>query len=150
METEISTLLNSSRTCFKINASSKKKILELIANRVEREFPHIQNHEVYDGLIEREKLGSTGIGHGVALPHCRLKNIDQALAVLMLLKEPIDYDSFDQKPVDIVLALIVPEESADQHLQLLSLLAEKFSEPEFRNNLRNTEDKTELMKKFIS
>ena len=150
MSTELNDLLSPARICYKINASSKKKILELISEHVERELPHIQHHEIFDGLIEREKLGSTGIGHGVALPHCRLNNIEHALGVLMLLNDPIDYDSFDNEPVDIVLALIVPEDSADKHLQLLSLLADKLSEPGLREKLRHTEDKSQLLEIFLS
>lgn len=150
MNTELNDLLNPARICYKINASSKKKILELISEYIERELPHIQTHEVFDGLIEREKLGSTSIGHGVALPHCRLKNIEQPMGVLILLKDPIDYDSYDNVPVDIVLALIIPEDSGDEHLQLLSQLAERLSEPEFRDNLRSTEDKAQLLETFLS
>jgi len=99
---------------------------------------------VFDRLLERERLGSTGLGEGIAIPHCRLKHCPQAIGVLFSLSEQIDYDSIDKKPVDLVFALLVPEEATDEHLQILSRLAGNFSQPEYRERLRQAQSGTEL------
>lgn len=147
---DINTVLSESRTCFKANVSSKKKALELIAQTVAREYPHVQSNDVFDALIQRERLGSTGIGHGCAIPHCRLAQIDTAIGVLMLLHHPINYDSIDKQPVDIIFAVIVPEDLTDVHLELLSQIAEKFSNEQFRQQLRQCEKKENLFELVTS
>lgn len=145
----ISNILSVSRTCFRANVSSKKKVLELIANTVANEFSHIQSNDVFDALIERERLGSTGIGHGCAVPHCRLASTDTVIGVLILLNEPINYDSLDKMPVDIIFAIIVPEECEEEHLQLLAQVAEKFSQSDFRDKLRNADQREALFETAI-
>mgnify|MGYP001763999132 FL=1 len=121
-------------------------MLEYIAQMVSNDNPQIQSHDVFDALIEREKLGSTGIGHGVALPHCRLKMIESAMAVLVLLENSFDYGSLDKQPVDIVVAVLVPEEATEMHLELLSMLAKKLSNPLVREQIRHASDKETLFK----
>ncbi len=137
-------ILSLSRTCYRANVSSKKKCLELVAQTIAGEFPQIQPNCIFDALIDRERLGSTGVGHGCAIPHCRLETTEHAIGALILLNDPIDFDSPDKIPVDIIFALTVPKEAQEQHLQLLSTIAGKLSSASFRDKLRQTSQREML------
>ena len=113
------------------DCTSKKKILEQIAHLASEKLPHLSSADVLESLMNREKLGSTGIGEGIALPHSRLPHCEDTLGALFLLDEPIDFDSIDRKPVDLVFVLLVPEEATEQHLQTLSMLAENSTNQNF-------------------
>ena len=93
--------------------------------------------EVFDCLVAREKLGSTGLGNGIAIPHGRLKGGKKTIAAFMQLQHGIEYDAVDEAPVDLLFALLVPEDSTDEHLQTLSHLAEMFSNTETLEQLRS-------------
>ena len=105
--------------------------------------------DIFERLLNRERLGSTGIGEGIAIPHCRLPACDKAFGVLLRLEQAIDYDAIDRQPVDLVFALLVPEEATDEHLQVLSMLARNFSEAEFRQALRNAPDSKQLYQRAL-
>jgi len=100
---------------------------------------------VRDALNARERLGSTGLGHGVAIPHGRSASINEARAAFVRLAEPIDFGADDHQDVDLVAALIVPAHFTDQHLKLLAELAELFSNPTLTEELRSAPDATELL-----
>jgi len=102
--------------------------------------PGLSAHHVFESLLGREKLGSTGLGHGVALPHGRSSDISQARLAVIKLARGIDYDAPDTKPVDLLFALIVPEESTEEHLQILAMLAEMLADEKFLMQLRQTSD----------
>ncbi|MEX0584265.1 MAG: PTS sugar transporter subunit IIA, partial [Natronospirillum sp.] len=89
--------------------------------------PSLEADQVFSSLIERERLGSTGFGNGIGIPHCRLKTCHEPVGILVRLAEPIDFDAMDQKKVDLLFALVVPQEANNEHLQLLSRIAERFS-----------------------
>lgn len=95
---------------------------------------------ILDALIGRERLGSTGLGHGVALPHSRLCAIEQPVAAFVSLESGVDYESIDSEPVDLVLGLLVPENCNDEHLKILAHLAKRFSDPSLRDDLRTFTD----------
>lgn len=99
---------------------------------------------ILDAFIIRERLGSTCLDHGIALPHSRIAHIDQPIAALVTLTNPIDYDNGDKPAVDIVLGLLVPEECNDEHLQILATLARRFSDATFRDTLRSFESSENL------
>ncbi|RDL45771.1 PTS fructose transporter subunit IIA [Marinomonas piezotolerans] len=107
----------------KQQVTSKKRVLEQLSEAIGSRL-HCHAEEVYDALLGREKLGSTGIGSGIAIPHCRLEQANQAAIVIMSLDEPIDFDSIDRKPVDLIFALIVPPHQCDDHLATLAEIAE--------------------------
>jgi PTS system nitrogen regulatory IIA component len=96
-------------------------------------------------LRMRERMGSTAIGHGVAIPHGRCSHFDGARAAFLRLRAPVDFDAGDGEPVDLVFAMTVPEHFTQQHLQLLSELAEAFAEPAFRESLRTAPDAAALL-----
>ncbi|MBQ0757673.1 MAG: PTS IIA-like nitrogen regulatory protein PtsN [Amphritea sp.] len=133
----ISELLAPSGVLCALEGGSKKRILEIASEHIAELHPELDAETIFTGLINRERLGSTGIGDGIAIPHSRLDECEQATALLIQLKEPIDFDSVDSKPVDLLFVLLVPSEACDQHLQTLGNLAELFSQPEFRNRLRS-------------
>ncbi len=146
----ISDILTQEQTLADVEVSSKKKLLELLAAMVSETIDSASADDVFEKLLSRERMGSTGIGHGIAIPHCRLLTCEAARGYLLRLKEPIDYDAIDGRPVDLVFALVVPEESTDEHLQLLATLATSFSQSDFRDALRCAPDVSRLFNRAIA
>ena len=133
-------LLAPTRIVCGANITSKKRLLELLATRLaDGESPDVERR-IFDSLCCREKLGSTGLGHGVAIPHGRIAGLTAATGCFVRLTEPLAFDSVDAKPVDLIFALAVPEHFTNQHLMLLSQLAEMFSDADFCTRLRNTRE----------
>lgn len=97
-------------------------------------------------MFAREKLGSTGLGQGVAIPHGRIKGLREAVAALVTMKEGIPFDAPDGQPVNIACILLVPEKATDKHLQILSELAQMFSDKQFRENILHSKDATHIHK----
>lgn len=128
---------------------SKKRILENIASVVSDSM-HCENEAVYEALLGREKLGSTGIGNGIAIPHCRLESANSTAIVIMSLQTPVDFDSIDKRSVDLVFALIVPPHECDQHLATLAKIAELAQSPDSLEKLRNAQTNEELFAAFNS
>lgn len=117
-------------------AGSKKRVLEQLSELIAVGDESLSRNDIFDSLLSRERLGSTGLGHGIAIPHGRLKDGQRTIGALIKLQQGIDYDALDQQPVDLLFALLVPEESTEEHLQLLAKLAEMFSNREVVAQLR--------------
>ncbi len=143
---DIATLLSADRTCISVEAGSKKRLLELFASSLADSIPELEADDLFTSLMAREKLGSTGLGAGVAIPHCRAHNCTRAYGALFRLATPLDFDAVDNAPVDLAFALVVPEEAHSDHLSALSAIAEQFQHPEFRNRLRGAGSSAELFK----
>lgn len=145
-ETQLSieAILAQDLTLCRVNASSKKRVLELIAEKVAKHYPELEDGQVFNSLIARERLGSTGIGQGIAIPHCRIDGCVRVIGALLTLSEGVDFDAIDNQPVDLLFALIVPKEATGEHLELLSQLAEKFNDRHFCDRLRQCEDSDSL------
>jgi len=141
---EIQALITPKRTLCGVEGGSKKRALELLANTIAQDVPSIDPEDLFRRLIGRERLGSTGIGHGIAIPHCRVENCAGTLGALITLSEPVDFDAIDSQPVDILFAMLVPEEAHDEHLQNLAALAGALSNAEFREKLRTAKSDREL------
>jgi len=141
---QIKTILTAGRTLCGIEAASKKRALEILANTIASDVEGIDADELFRRLVARERLGSTGIGQGIAIPHCRVENCQQTLGALITLAEPIEYDSMDGEPVDIMFAMLAPEDATDEHLQYLAALAGALSNEAFRESLRNASNDEEL------
>lgn len=139
-------VLTPDRIIFCDDISSKKKALELASKVAVKTLPDIDEDDVYEGLLSRERLGSTGIGFGIAIPHCRLAKLRETVAVILRLDHGIDFDTTDKVPVDIILVLLAPEDSSEEHLKLLADIAEHFSQNNFRNLVRETRDPHEFYK----
>lgn len=136
---EISQILSAERTLCHIEGVSKKRALEILANTIAEHRPQLDADEIFRRLIAREKLGSTGIGHGIAIPHSRLPGLDSTLGALITLKDPIEFDALDGEPVDVLFAMLVPEESNDDHLKTLASLASAMNEATYRDALRQAQ-----------
>lgn len=126
-----------------VECSSKKRALELICE-IAHQGTDIDTQCIFDNMLAREKLGSTGIGSGIAIPHSRIPGLKKAVAVLLQLKEPIPFDAIDKQPVDLLFALIVPEEEAKEHLKTLSAMAEKLNDKRLCRQLRRAQTDEEL------
>ncbi|MGY6519426.1 MAG: PTS IIA-like nitrogen regulatory protein PtsN [Lysobacteraceae bacterium] len=133
-------LISPARISAGVTASSKKRLLEVVADLLTRDQSAAMDRPVFDSLCARERLGSTGLGHGVAIPHGRTPGLGAASGAFVRLREPLDFGAPDGEPVDLVFALAVPEHFTHQHLVLLSQLAEMFGDAEFRDSLRAAPD----------
>jgi PTS system nitrogen regulatory IIA component len=137
-------LLSPRRTLCHAPGNSKKRLFETIARLISEDQLSLPYDDVLDHLIAREKLGSTGLGNGIAIPHCRIGNCSQALGTLITLAEPIGFDSPDDQPVDLLFILLVPQEANQEHLDTLARIAGLFSQPDFCQQLRAADDSTSL------
>ncbi|ASV36740.1 PTS IIA-like nitrogen-regulatory protein PtsN [Pseudomonas sp. NS1(2017)] len=133
----LETILTPGRSLVNVPGGSKKRALEQIANLIGREVPELDTQAVYEALIAREKLGSTGFGNGIAIPHCRLKGCETPVSALLHLDHPIDFDAIDGAPVDLLFVLLVPEAATDAHLELLRQIASMLDRKEVRDKLRS-------------
>ena len=132
----ITSLLSPDRVVIRDDIGSKKRLLEQLAELLGSSSQSLPQQEIYTSLINREKLGSTGLGKGVALPHGRLAALQEPVCAFIRLEPAIDFDATDGQPVDLVFSLLVPEESTEEHLQVLSTIAEIFSDPGICTALR--------------
>ncbi|TSA21402.1 MAG: PTS IIA-like nitrogen-regulatory protein PtsN [Betaproteobacteria bacterium] len=119
--------------------SSKKRLLEVAGQRVEASHT-VSATAVFESLFAREKLGSTALGHGIAIPHGRIKGLNEAVCVFIRLATPLDYDAPDGIPVDLVFVLLAPAAATDLHLQILAELAQMLSAKAMRERLRAAPD----------
>lgn len=137
-------LLNADRVQLDQSLSSKKSLLERAAELLASGDASASRRDLFEALCQRERLGSTGLGHGVAIPHCRIEQPGVSGAFLRL-KRPIGFDSPDGVEVDLFFAIAVPSRCSEAHLRLLSAIAELFSDPERRERLRAVADYRELV-----
>ena len=146
---QIQSLLTPERTCSSLEASSKRRALELLAQTIAQDISSIDADDLLRRFLARERLGSTGVGHGIAIPHCRINNSsgdagNNAIGALITLAQPVEFDSIDAEPVDILFAMLVPEDSHDEHLKNLAALAGALTRSEFRQRLRAASDNSTL------
>jgi len=137
-------LLSPDRVVCNYHASSKKRALEELSGLLARNVEEMDAGEIFEGLTERERLGSTGLGHGVAIPHARLPGREQAMGAFIKLHNGVDFDAIDQKPADLLFALLVPDHFTDEHLELLAGLARMFDDDSLCKKLRQSNDKAQL------
>jgi len=146
---QLQSILTPERTLFGASGSSKKRVLENIAEFITEHVESLNAGELFNNLIAREKLGSTGLGNGIAIPHCRIKNCSSVICSLVSLQEPTDFDAIDGQPVDLLFILLVPEDAQEDHLAVLAKLAELFQEAEFCKRLRTAKDSASLYQAAI-
>ena len=135
----IDKLLSTEHVLIGLEAGSKKRVFEQVGLLFENSIG-IARSEIFDSLFGREKLGSTGLGQGVAIPHGRIKGLREAVGAFVRLAAPIPFDAPDSKPVCLIFVLLVPERATDLHLQILGELAQMFSDKNFRESLMNATD----------
>lgn len=138
---DIADILAVERVASASDVASKKRVLQKLSELLALSGTDLAEGEVFDALIARERLGSTGLGRGVALPHGRAARGERTTAAFLRLDQGVDYDAPDGEPVDLLFGLLVPQACTDEHLQLLASLAEMFSDAAFRERLRSRDDR---------
>ncbi len=140
----VSALLSPQAIFLDTEISSKKKLLQLIANIV-ADRTQLPESSIYNNLLNRERLGSTGLGQGFAVPHARLADLDNTMACFFRLKEAVNFEAPDNRPVDLVFTIIIPQEATEEHLLILSSLARIFSREDVCEAIRNAVSKDEIV-----
>ena len=133
----IDSLLSKDRVACGQCATSKKRVLENAAALLAAANPDLNITTVFESLMSRERLGSTGLGHGIALPHGRLPYRGPPVGAFITLREAVDFDAPDEHPVNQIFALIIPDNAAEEHLQILAALARLFNDPKIREQLQH-------------
>lgn len=147
---KIKDILTLDRVVFNAQVKSKKKAFELIAETIAYTSPQLNAHTIFDNLIERERLGSTAIGHSVALPHCRMDALQEAKGCFILLKNGVDFAATDGIEVRMLFSLLVPQEALEVHLHLLGEIARTFHDEKFRESLLHATSKEDLYQHLIN
>jgi len=122
-----------------LKASSKKQLLQIMAQKA-ASITNLEEHDIFETIFQREKLGSTGIGNGIAIPHGKLASIDKIIGVFARLQTPVDFEALDDQPVDLVFMLLAPENAGADHLKALSRIARLLREGDVVAKLRNSYD----------
>jgi PTS system nitrogen regulatory IIA component len=133
-----------------LKAKSKRAVLAELSEIFTRDHAGIQSEAMIEVLLEREKLGSTGIGDGIAIPHGKLKGLDSLVISFGRSREGIDFDSIDGRPAHIFFLLMAPESSTGQHLKALAKISRMLKDPEFRNDLLSAKNAEELYRKIAA
>lgn len=123
--------------------TSKKRLFHDLGALAEQSY-QTPAGDVIDALIEREGLGPTGVGHGIALPHARLSEVDKVHGIFLRLEKPLNFDSVDRQPVDLIFALLAPEEAGVEHLRALALVSRTMRNPDICAKLRANSDPSTL------
>ncbi len=146
----IATILSPERTFCGAPGGSKKRVFENLANELSNGQNALVMQNILGALMSRERLGSTGLGNGIAIPHCRLDHCRSSIGALLTLPSGISFDAPDNQPVDLMFVLIVPNEANDEHLSILAGLAQRFSNPAYCEALRGATDSQALYNAAIS
>lgn len=146
----LSDILSPDCTRCKVSGSSKKKILELISQLLAPKLAGVSKADIFESLLHRERLGSTGIGLGIAIPHGRLEHAGHPVAALISLQHPIDFDAIDNQPIDLIFALLVPKDNPESHLKTLSAVASRLNNKDSCRALRSAESDAELHALMVS
>lgn len=132
---ELSDLLKPEAIRVNTGCTSKKRLMHDVADLAQSAYD-IDSGTAFEALLERESLGPTGVGHGVALPHARIAGLESCVGVFMLLEKPIDFDSVDRQPVDLVFGLFAPEDAGVEHLKALARVSRLLRDPAVCTKLR--------------
>ena len=143
----LANLLTADQVILGLDASSKKRVFEQAGILFESRLG-LARSVIFDSLFARERLGSTGLGQGVAIPHGRIKGLKHAAGAFLRLAQPVPFDSPDGRPVDLLFVLLIPEQTTEQHLQILSELAQRFSDRTFREKLVNAGEAADILALF--
>ncbi|GJM13644.1 MAG: PTS IIA-like nitrogen-regulatory protein PtsN [Pseudohongiella sp.] len=141
---QLEDILSPDRCHCRIEGISKKRILIKVSEIISENIESLEAEQVFDALVAREQLGTTGLGNGIAIPHCRLAPCENIIGALITLDDPVDFDSLDDQPVDILFVLLVPHEENDEHVRTLGELAALFNDEDFCYTIRHTFDSEDL------
>ncbi|HUS24334.1 MAG TPA: PTS sugar transporter subunit IIA [Candidatus Binatia bacterium] len=146
---KLNAILAVDRVATGVAVTSKKKALEELSRLLEKGTGKVSAPEIFNSLTAREKLGSTGLGHGVAIPHGRMAGVGGSVGAFLRLKHAVDYDAHDGQPVDLVFGLVVPTAATEEHLKHLAAIAEKFSDEDFCRQMRDAADERGLFELLV-
>ena len=146
---KLRSILTPARTLCRAPAGAKQQALENVARFIAEDLTALDPTTLCSKLLARERLGSTGLGNGIAIPHCRLANLDAVVGALITLQQPIEFTAVDDKPVDILFVLLAPEQATQEHLNALAALAELFNENTFCQQLRAAGDAAQLYRAAV-
>ncbi|CDZ94337.1 MULTISPECIES: PTS IIA-like nitrogen regulatory protein PtsN [Pseudomonadaceae] len=142
-------ILTPGRSLVNVPGGSKKRVLEQIAKVIGQDLPELDPQSIFESFVAREKLGSTGFGNGIAIPHCRMPGCEAPLSAVLRLDAPVDFDAIDGAPVDLLFVLLVPEAATDEHLELLRQIASMLDQEEVRDRLREVTTDQELYQAVV-
>ena len=140
---DLSGLLKPDRVFVDLESSSKRQVLQTLAEELSASIS-VESGQILKALLEREKLGTTGIGDGLAIPHAKLDDLDEVVGCFVRLGEQVDFDALDEKPVDLVFCLLAPQDSGAEHLKALAKVARVFRDEQLCNQLRQNEKPSRL------
>lgn len=140
----LESILTPGRSLVNVPGGSKKRVLEQIAKVIAQDLPDLDAQAIFESLIAREKLGSTGFGNGIAIPHCRMAGCNSPLSAVLRLEAPVDFDAIDGAPVDLLFVLLVPQAATDEHLELLRQIASMLDREDVRQRLRKAPTNDDL------
>lgn len=143
-------ILAAERVRSDVPAASRKRTLQVLGEVFVGADPALSAQGIFDRLVARERLGSTGLGEGCALPHARVPGLGRALAAFLRLRKGVDFDAPDHEPVDLVFALLVPEESTEEHLEILAAIARVFADERVRSSIRAAEEPARIREVLLS
>ena len=141
---QLEEILTADRCHCKLTGVSKKRLLTKVSELIAKDIAALEADDIFNALMAREQLGTTGLGNGIAIPHCRVPLCQKIIGTLITLEEAIDFDAVDGGPVDLLFALIVPEQKTDDHIQTLAAIAELFNDEDFCFTLRHTHNTEDL------
>jgi PTS system nitrogen regulatory IIA component len=136
---DLSDLIDASAVLPALKANSKKQLLQMLAEKAS-EITGLPEREIFDTVLQRERLGSTGVGNGIAIPHGKLPGVKQITGVFARLESPVDFEALDDQPVDLVFLLLAPEGAGADHLKALSRIARVLRDPDTIAKIRGTKD----------
>lgn len=145
----IENILTPARSLVNVPGGSKKRVLEQIAKVIARDLPDLDSQTIFESFVAREKLGSTGFGNGIAIPHCRMAGCASPLSAVLRLDAPVDFDAIDGAPVDLLFVLLVPQAATDEHLELLRQIASMLDREDVRDQLRSATTGQDLYKVVV-
>jgi PTS system nitrogen regulatory IIA component len=140
---DLSDLIRPEAILGSLKANSKKQVIQALAEKA-AEMTGLEERQIFETLLQREKLGSTGVGSGIAIPHGKLAKLDRIFGLFARLAKPVDFEALDDQPVDLVFLLLAPEGAGADHLKALARIARLFREPGIVNKLRASSDKSAL------
>ena len=146
---EVDSLLPADCVRSGVTASSRKAVLEWVADRLAMAHPEVSSRSLFNALMERERLGSTGLGDGVAVPHCRL-DCARLMGALLSLTGGVSFDAPDGEPVDLLFILVAPQDEPSAHLEALAAVARVFGDPAERARLRSADSDEALKRRFVA
>lgn len=143
-------LVNADNISFHDEATSKKRVIENLSRMLAANTKAATAEKIFQVLLERERLGSTGLGKGVAIPHARVPDLTHTVAAMLTLETPVEFESADSKPIDIAFGLLVPEDDTEHHLQHLSRLVTLFRDEEVCNRIRQAPNADAIFELLLS